>query len=106
MFQRAVLDDVGRVEMLEGRDQLQFHLAEHPAEGRQHVRAESQAEGIGRHAAHALDHQRNRQPDAQEEKLEDRQADHQEHQGGPSRTLRPPLYMAMRSSEPPTRPGW
>ncbi len=54
--------------------------ARNAAEGAQNVHAEAQAERIGRHAAHALDQQGNDQPDAQEEELEDDDADEQQDQ--------------------------
>jgi hypothetical protein len=66
-----VLDDVGRIEVLEGRDEFQLDLSEHTAEGGKHVGAEAQAEGIRGHTADTFDQQGNDQPDTQEKELED-----------------------------------
>ena len=101
-----MFDDVGGIDVFEGRHQLEVDVAKHAAEGCQHVHAKAQPEGKRGDAAHALDEQRDDQPHAQEKELEDDDA-HQQQQER-RQVVFPPAAEKRESNEgwTPKPPGW
>ena len=76
----AMLNDICRVQMLEGCEIFQFHIRKQTAEGAQNIHAETQTKSIRGDIADPPDHQGDDQSDAQEKELEDQDTRQQESQ--------------------------